>query len=115
MSWCLPEQARVSGVQIISGDNYLSQMIRAQALISGDVQGVGFRQWTVTQAHALGLKGFVRNIADGRVEAVFEGEELQVDAMLKRAHRGPHLARVIAVQVEYQDFSGQFDDFELVR
>ena len=75
-------------------------MARAiQVRISGRVQGVGFRAWTERQASALGLSGWVRNRADGDVEAVFSGPEQAVEAMLAACRRGPRLASVTKVEV----------------
>jgi acylphosphatase len=67
--------------------------------ISGRVQGVWYRAWTVEQAVARGLSGWVRNRADGSVEAVFVGDGSQVDAMLAACHQGPSAARVDDVSV----------------
>jgi acylphosphatase len=70
------------------------------ALISGTVQGVWFRAWTVQEAQARGLDGWVRNRRDGNVEAVFAGPATQVDDMIRACHRGPDSARVADVRVE---------------
>ena len=67
--------------------------------ISGRVQGVGFRDWTQRKAAALGLSGWVRNLAGGEVEALFSGSADTVDAMLAACRRGPQLARVDDVKV----------------
>jgi acylphosphatase len=64
------------------------------ALISGTVQGVWFRAWTVEEARARGLDGWVRNRRDGRVEAVFAGPGARVDDMLAACHSGPPAAAV---------------------
>ncbi len=69
-------------------------------IISGRVQGVWFRAWTQQQASALALSGFVRNLRDGRVEAVFCGSAVAVDDMLARCAHGPQAARVEEVQVQ---------------
>ena len=69
-------------------------------LISGTVQGVWFRAWTVQEAQARGLDGWVRNRRDGDVEAVFAGPADRVDDMIHACHRGPEAARVSSVQVE---------------
>lgn len=58
-------------------------------IISGRVQGVGFRHFTNRNAKALGLKGWVRNLPDGKVEAIFEGEEPAVLKMLELCKKGP--------------------------
>lgn len=70
-----------------------------RALISGKVQGVWYRGWTVDRARALGLSGWVRNRRDGTVEAVFAGPSGAVDAMLAQCREGPPLARVDEVAV----------------
>lgn len=70
-----------------------------RARISGRVQGVGFRAWTAMRANDLGLSGWVRNLADGDVEATFCGPADAVEAMLASCREGPRLARVRAVEV----------------
>lgn len=70
-----------------------------QVLISGRVQGVGFRAWTADMARSLGLSGWVRNRAAGDVEAVFSGPADDVDAMLAACRMGPPHARVTDVEV----------------
>ena len=67
---------------------------RAHVFVSGMVQGVFFRQKTKQQAESLGVNGWVRNLPDGRVEAVFEGEEEAVKALVKYCNHGPSSARV---------------------
>lgn len=68
--------------------------------ISGRVQGVGYRDWTQRKARELGLAGWVRNLTNGNVEALFSGPAEQVEAMLAACQRGPSLARVDDVRVE---------------
>jgi acylphosphatase len=80
--------------------------VRARILVSGGVQGVFFRQSTVDEARRLGLAGFVRNLADGRVEAEAEGERAAVEALIRWCHRGPPAARVDAVEVEWSAPTG---------
>ena len=85
--------------------------IRAMRVrISGRVQGVGYRAWTVNEARRLGLSGWVRNLPSGDVEAVFSGTAAIVEAMLAACRRGPELARVTAVDVvgETTPVSGPF-------
>ncbi|MCY1271410.1 Acylphosphatase [compost metagenome] len=74
--------------------------------VSGKVQGVGFRQHTVEQAERLDLDGWVRNLDDGRVEVLFEGEEEAVDALAEWLGHGPKSARVKAVEFEEQPVQG---------
>lgn len=78
--------------------------------ITGRVQGVGFRHWICGEALALGLTGWVRNRRDGSVEAMVDGLEPMVQAMIQSAHRGPPGASVDAVRVE--DAQGHFTCFE---
>jgi acylphosphatase len=81
-----------------------------RVLISGRVQGVGFRAWMERRATALGLSGWVRNTAGGDVEAVFSGPQERVDAMLAACREGPGYARVERVDVlgEAEAASGPF-------
>ena len=69
-------------------------MVTFRVVMAGRVQGVGFRAWAERQARALGLSGWVRNLADGTVEAVFHGPADKVDDMISRCRRGPERARV---------------------
>ncbi|QDP19836.1 acylphosphatase [Sphingomonas xanthus] len=77
-------------------------MVRVRRIvrISGRVQGVFFRAWVREQAEGLGLAGWVRNCADGTVEAELEGEEDVVSQMIDRMQSGPPLARVDDLEVE---------------
>ncbi|MFB6152940.1 MAG: acylphosphatase, partial [Halodesulfurarchaeum sp.] len=71
------------------------------------VQGVFFRANTREQAQERGIDGWVRNLADGRVEAVFEGPEADVEEMVEWCHEGSPAARVEDVEVEYEDPTGE--------
>ncbi len=71
--------------------------------ITGRVQGVGYRAWTVWEAQERGLQGWVRNRRDGSVEAVFAGPSAQVEEMLDACRLGPSLARVSDLQVDAWD------------
>lgn len=81
--------------------------------ISGRVQGVWFRANTKQKAEMLGLTGWVRNTDDGRVEAIFEGEENNVDEMIKWCYKGPSLAKVMKVDVKKQNAINEFDCFSI--
>ena len=78
--------------------------------IRGRVQGVGYRQWMCSEALALGLSGWVRNRANGDVEAVVDGLAPLVDTLIERAHRGPRAAQVESVTVG--EAEGTFTGFE---
>lgn len=69
-------------------------------LISGRVQGVGYRAWLVSEARARRVAGWVRNLGDGRVEAVVQGEASNLATLLERANCGPAAAHVVHVDVE---------------
>ena len=77
--------------------------LQARLAITGRVQGVGYRDWAMAAAQRLGLSGWVRNRADGSVEALVVGDDDAVGRMLEACRRGPTLARVDAVDVEPVD------------
>ncbi len=85
-----------------------------QALVSGRVQGVYFRQSTLQQAQRLGLCGWVRNLADGRVEVWYEGDEQAVRQLSRWLEHGPAEADVTALELCPQPAQG-FADFQLLR
>jgi acylphosphatase len=86
-------------------------MVRAHLHISGIVQGVGYRYYTRREAQGLGLTGWVRNLPDGRVEAVLQGTREQVERMIGWCYRGPDEARVSDIQVAYEAADDGFPDF----
>lgn len=82
-------------------------MKRVHVIIYGRVQGVWFRAHTKEIADKLGIKGWVRNLPDGSVEAVFEGNEKSIEEMIKWCHQGPPLARVDRVEINYEEPKGE--------
>ncbi|MEA3337322.1 MAG: acylphosphatase [Chloroflexota bacterium] len=86
---------------------------RAHVFVSGHVQGVSYRYYTRRQANALGVTGWVRNLPDGRVEAVFEGSEKAVRHMVAWCYRGSPNAYIIEADVDYQPYTGEFNGFRL--
>lgn len=86
---------------------------RAHVFVSGIVQGVFFRQKTKQKAESLSVNGWVRNLPDGRVEGVFEGEEEAVRALVEYCHHGPPSAMVTNVDVEWEPYRGEFSVFEM--
>lgn len=88
-------------------------MVRAHIYVSGIVQGVFFRATMREVARRNGVTGWVRNLPDGRVEAVLEGPEEAVKRVIEWAHRGPPLARVERVEVHWERYRGEFDDFTI--
>jgi acylphosphatase len=77
-------------------------------IISGRVQGVGFRHWMVEKAQALGVSGWVRNRLDGSVEALVAGETAAVEEFLRLCRRGPRMAEVVSIEEEMADPPEQF-------
>lgn len=86
---------------------------RAHVHISGRVQGVSFRYYTVRQANKFGVYGWVKNLADGRVEAVFEGPEEQVKQMVDWCQQGSPAARVEDVQVDWSPAQDAWSEFNV--
>jgi acylphosphatase len=84
---------------------------RAHVYVSGRVQGVFFRTKTQDEARRQDVTGWVRNLADGRVEVVFEGEKENVEKLVEFCRRGPPGARVSKVDVTWEDYTGQFKSF----
>ena len=89
--------------------------VRAHAFIAGRVQGVAFRWETQRTAGKHQVRGWVRNLPDGRVEALFEGPRPQVEAVLDWCRRGPSIARVDAVDVEWEAYKGEFEGFSITH
>jgi acylphosphatase len=88
---------------------------RVRASVSGMVQGVGFRWFVVGEAERLGLRGWVRNTADGSVEVEMAGTPEQIEAMMSRLAKGPPAARVSAVHRLTPGLDALPERFEIVR
>ncbi|KXA92991.1 acylphosphatase [candidate division MSBL1 archaeon SCGC-AAA259E19] len=86
---------------------------RAHVLVSGRVQGVFFRATTKEEARKREVNGWVRNLPDGRVEAVFEGEEDDVEEMVDFCHEGSRAAEVEDVEVNWDEYQDEFSGFEV--
>jgi len=87
--------------------------VRAHVFVSGRVQSVFFRQTTKERAESLGVAGWVRNLPDGRVEAVFEGEEPAVKTLVEYCYHGPSRAKVTDVKVSWEEYVGEFWYFDV--
>jgi len=87
--------------------------VRAHIFVNGKVQGVFFRSETRREAKKRGVKGWIRNLSDGKVEAVFEGEEENVKQLIDFCKCGPPGARVMYVNVIWENYTGDFKDFEI--
>ncbi len=88
--------------------------IRIHLIIEGRVQGVWFRESTKRKALSLGVNGWVRNLPDGTVEIVAEGNEDSVEDLVKWCHKGPPAAKVLKVNREEEEYIGEFDSFNVV-
>lgn len=88
--------------------------VRAHVFISGRVQGVFFRSQTAYEAEKSNVNGWIRNLLDNRVEAVFEGEKANVERLIEFCKRGPPGARVTHVDLAWQNYSGEFTSFEIL-
>jgi len=86
---------------------------RANVIISGRVQGVFFRMETKRAADGFGVFGWVKNQLDGTVEAVFEGDQDQVNAIVDWCRQGPPNADVTDVTVNWDDYTGEFEGFAI--
>jgi acylphosphatase len=86
---------------------------RVHVLIRGRVQGVFFRASTQDMAHRLRLSGYVRNLPDGRVEAVFEGARDKLKQAVQWCHSGPAGASVYETDEKWLAYTGEFDGFEI--
>ncbi len=103
------------GAQIKEGSSKNMGMAksRAHVYVSGKVQGVFFRQNTKRQAQSQGVKGWVKNLEDGRVEAIFEGEEEAVKAVVEFCKKGPKGASVTDITVDWEPFKEEFQNFTI--
>lgn len=87
--------------------------VRAHVIISGKVQGVNFRHYTKVKASERNVNGWIKNLPDGRVEAIFEGEEKDVKEVIEFCKKGPPSSRVENVEVEWCEFKGEYKSFEI--
>jgi acylphosphatase len=88
-------------------------MKRMRVFVSGHVQGVFFRDSTRQEAERLGVRGWVRNLPDGKVEAVFEGPPARVDGLVAWCQEGPERARVEQVEAREEEPTGEFLEFRI--
>ena len=91
----------------------MEKKVRAHVIISGRVQGVFFRMNTARAASQFGVFGWVKNRRDGKVEAIFEGDENRVNVMLEWCNTGDAPAMVSSVDLEWEEFTGGYRRFEI--
>ena len=94
-------------------NNKNDKKVRAHVFIRGRVQGVYFRQNTKIVATRHGVMGWVRNLKDGRVEAVLEGNEFDVNEVIEWCYAGPPKATVDDVDINYEKYTGEFREFKV--
>jgi len=87
---------------------------RAHAHVSGRVQGVFFRDSIRRLAERLGVVGWARNLSDGRVETILEGEKANVEKVIEFCRRGPSGAYVLGLEVKWEEWQGEFTDFQIM-
>jgi acylphosphatase len=90
------------------------EVVRAHIFISGHVQGIGFRWWVRRLAQDLQLSGWVRNLSDGRVEVIAEGEKKKLTKLIELIKKGPEFSKVDEVGVSWKKSSGDFEKFEII-
>ena len=86
---------------------------RAHIFVSGRVQGVFFRDYAQRCASSLDLTGWVRNLRDGRVEALAEGDKENIRELINKLNQGPPSSRVDNVNVDWEDYKGEFKYFQV--
>ncbi len=91
----------------------MGEYSRAHLIIEGTVQGVFYRAFTRDVAVTLGLKGWVRNLPDGNVEAVLEGEKGDIENAITMCYQGPSASRVSTINVLWKDYKGEFGTFDI--
>ena len=89
----------------------VNRKIQLFVLISGKVQGVGFRNFTQMNAKQLGINGYAKNLPNGQVEVVAEGDKSQLDALVALLKKGPRFARVDSLDADERPFTGEYKTF----
>lgn len=87
----------------------------ARLIVQGTVQGIFFRQFVKEHADSLGLVGFVRNLENGNVEIIAEGESGQIERLAGFVRKGPEHAQIRNVGIEEKKWSGEFKEFKILR
>ncbi|OGM22208.1 acylphosphatase [Candidatus Woesebacteria bacterium RIFCSPLOWO2_01_FULL_39_21] len=87
--------------------------VRAHLFIQGRVQAVSYRFWTQRSAQSLEFTGWIKNLDDGRVEAVFEGPKEKVEEMVEKCKKGPRFSNVEHIDVIWEKATGEFEEFEI--
>lgn len=89
-------------------------MLEMQCIVSGKVQGVSYRTYVQDSAGALGLTGYTRNLSDGTVEVVAQGDQTTLKELVEYLHEGSLLSEVEGVAVEWRSLKNKLDDFSIL-
>jgi len=92
----------------------VDKKVRVHVFIEGIVQGVSFRYYTYKLAKKLNINGWIKNLPDGRVEAIFEGDEESVNKILEFCKKGPEGALVTNIEIIQEKYLNEFSDFEII-
>lgn len=93
----------------------LGKEVRVRVFINGKVQNVGFRHATRARAERFNIKGFVKNLSNGGIEALFQGEARAVDRMLEFCKAGPFGAKVTEIKIQWEEYKNEFKDFKVLN
>lgn len=87
----------------------------AKLIVQGTVQGIFFRRFVKEHADNLGLRGFCRNLSNGDVEIIVEGERDQIERLIRFAKKGPEHSQIRNIKIEKRKWSGDFEKFKILR
>lgn len=90
-----------------------SDITRAEIIVNGLVQGVGFRYFVLRNGLNLGLKGYVKNLYTGEVVAVVEGEKYKIEELFKLMRQGPSHSKVNKINIAWGSYNSEFSTFEI--
>ena len=91
----------------------MGEQVRVHIIVSGRVQGVLYRRFAQAKARELGITGWAHNLIDGKVGLVAEGEKEKVEQFAEWCRQGPPLAKVENVEVTFEEYTGEFKDFDI--
>lgn len=89
----------------------MSNLAAVRVVVRGQVQGVFFRDFTTRRARKLGLTGYVRNLTEGAVEAIAEGERVKLENLVRHMRQGPSGASVASVETSWSEYTGKHPTF----
>lgn len=99
--------------EVVNKMKNINGKVGAHILVSGRVQGVAFRYYARNIASQLGVGGWIKNLPDGKVELLVEGSKNSVEEMVEWCKRGPRMAEVEDIEVDWLPYSGKYNEFQL--